>query len=495
MSAQEFGRKLRQYRRSTHDPQRGGPLTQARFVECLANEANAPGFLPKQVSYWENGHQAIRHDQRDILMGIIDVLQRYGALLTLEEANGLLFSGGYRDLDAAEIQRLNPDWAQRAGPARRASFPTALAGVSYLPAPAWLAKRLDDLFEWSEVDDHVRGSWRGLAIHSLDTAAKKLGPVGLVKLLIWLTLWIITSRWVIPLWQWPLDDALAREQAALTYAIASLLVPVAIAALTTADRQTLYQPDTRRRRLTLLGLKLAGAYVGFNTILPLGLAPVMVAYYGAGRALPTWALIGLVGLALLWASVVAGRIPADRYKMYGAELRFHPADRLFLITFLLIGALFAAFVHFFYASFLAFWPTGIVILLILIGFAMWRTRRPPRQDWQLILSLGLLLPILGLNPYLWVIFGSPLTWSREAWAGTFLANAYIVSLSLLLVTLRLRPSRWGLITLPLWPAAMLVSIWQAVQTTTWLWNGLGFVAVASGLIIWAYRLGAPDEEV
>lgn len=492
MSAQEFGRKLRQYRRSTHDPQRGGPLTQARFVECLANEAGAPIFPPKQVSYWENGHQAIRHDQRDVLVGIIYILHRYGALLTLEEANSLLFSGGYRNLDAAEIQRINPAWTQRAGPPRPAGYiPPTLAGVSYLPTLTWLAQQLDDLFDWSDADEHVRGSWRGRAIHLLNTVRQKLGPLGFVKFILWLALWVIASCWVIPLWQWPLGETAARRGAALTYGLASLLIPLAVAGLTTADGQARFQLDTPGQRRTLWGLKLAGAYVGFNGGLPLALAPVMLSYYLTGRALPLWVLAVLVGLALLWASVAAGRIPADRFKMYQPLLRFHPADRLFLTTFALVGLVVAAFVYFYYESFLALWPTGITILLILIGFAIWHSREDQAwHDWQLILILGLVLPCLGLIPYIWVLFGSPIDWPADAWAGTLLATAYITGLSLLLVTLRLRPSRWGYVALLSLLAAVAVSYGLAAHQTTWLVNGLAFVSLAALLNIAAYRAGA-----
>lgn len=105
-----FGYLLWQYRRNCTDPERGGGLTQARLAELLEVIAGVPGYSDVRVSNWERGSETIRHDRRDVLVGLIQVLVKCGGISTLLEANRLLATGGYRRLNEDEMGQIREAW-------------------------------------------------------------------------------------------------------------------------------------------------------------------------------------------------------------------------------------------------------------------------------------------------------------------------------------------------------------------------------------------------
>jgi hypothetical protein len=88
-------------------------LTQERLAELLEEEAGVSGYSGIRVSNWERAQEIIRQDNRDLLIGLLYVLHRHGGLSTLDEANSFLFAGGYRNLDKAEIHKVNPSWLEQ----------------------------------------------------------------------------------------------------------------------------------------------------------------------------------------------------------------------------------------------------------------------------------------------------------------------------------------------------------------------------------------------
>lgn len=105
-----FGALLSKYRRNAVDPRRGGMLTQERLAELLEQEANVKGYTAIRVSNWERGEEVIRHDNRQLLVGLVQVLSVCGGVTTLDEADTLLHAGDYRQLNEAEMQQINPAW-------------------------------------------------------------------------------------------------------------------------------------------------------------------------------------------------------------------------------------------------------------------------------------------------------------------------------------------------------------------------------------------------
>lgn len=108
-----FGDLLRKYRKQSDDPVMGGQLTQARLAELLEFMADLPGYTGVRVSNWERGGdkgETIRHDHRELLVGLIKVLHQCNGIISLQEANNWLAVGDYRDLNKAEIQVIDAAW-------------------------------------------------------------------------------------------------------------------------------------------------------------------------------------------------------------------------------------------------------------------------------------------------------------------------------------------------------------------------------------------------
>ena len=228
-------------------------------------------------------------------------------------------------------------------------------------------------FYWPEAPDHMRSSWAGRAIWTLSALTGRMTPQGWFAASLSLALWIVTAWAVAPFYRWPLADERARLLACVQFAAAAILAPLAIAAVTRPDYDTLIIRETWRPRLTLLLLKSAGALVGFGAFAGVLLLVAMAVYYVTLGSLPVAVWWLLAAVPLLWSHIAARRIPADRYKMYGHKPQMHAADKWFLVAFLLIGPLLATFVFLWY-SFLSQRWMGVVLLLV-IAFIAWRERR------------------------------------------------------------------------------------------------------------------------
>lgn len=251
---------------------------------------------------------------------------------------------------------------------------TGSGDINFSPI-SWTAviNRLDQIFRWSDAPAHSRSSWAGMALWSLSTVVERLSPKGWLVLSSGAALWIATAWLVAPMLQWPLPTPQNRLTASLKYALAGMLIPLLIAALSGADEKDSFALDSGKKRLTLWFLKSTGALVGFGAfaaglfLLSLGV------YYLTAATLPAWLWWGLILIPLLFSHVAARRIPADRLQMFG-QLRAHDADKWFFVVFLLIGPLLAGFVYFFYET-LAQRFIGFALLIALAGVALWEQRK------------------------------------------------------------------------------------------------------------------------
>ena len=104
-----FGQLLRQYRRQSSDPMRGGMLTQARLGELLGDELGHTGYSGAAVSDWERDKSKIHADDRHLLVALVSILHRCGGITTISAANAFLASGNYRSFDDAELAQFSPD--------------------------------------------------------------------------------------------------------------------------------------------------------------------------------------------------------------------------------------------------------------------------------------------------------------------------------------------------------------------------------------------------
>ena len=100
--AESFGSLLRGYRDRTKDPRSGGkPLTQDRLLQLLKRQSGLD-LSARSVGRWERGEVQFPASQRGLLVSLISILQVYGGIKTIDEANLLLESCGYAVLDDPE---------------------------------------------------------------------------------------------------------------------------------------------------------------------------------------------------------------------------------------------------------------------------------------------------------------------------------------------------------------------------------------------------------
>src|SRR5690242_10267000 len=95
----EFGKQLRKFRHRCNDPSSPhGSLTQEKFGELLGEKLGI-GYTGSAISDWERGKTKIHAEDRLVLIAIVQVLHEQGGIKGIEEANQLLASGNFRDLD------------------------------------------------------------------------------------------------------------------------------------------------------------------------------------------------------------------------------------------------------------------------------------------------------------------------------------------------------------------------------------------------------------
>ena len=110
----EFGELLRRYRDQSRDLNTGKPLTQSLVADLLQYRTGLT-YANTTISTWERGENHIDKDNRLLLVGLIQILHECGGLQSLAEANRLLATGNYRELDVAEITMVNAHWLALGG--------------------------------------------------------------------------------------------------------------------------------------------------------------------------------------------------------------------------------------------------------------------------------------------------------------------------------------------------------------------------------------------
>lgn len=133
-----FDELLRKYRRNATDPDFGGKLTQKRVAELLEFRANLPFYTNVRVGNWERGVEKINHENRELLVALIELLHFCSGISALAEANELLQAGGYRNLDDAEMATVNVAWLAEALEEKRPFIEAVPQPTANRPATASL---------------------------------------------------------------------------------------------------------------------------------------------------------------------------------------------------------------------------------------------------------------------------------------------------------------------------------------------------------------------
>jgi hypothetical protein len=359
-----------------------------------------------------------------------------------------------------------------------------IARLLFNGAKTWFS----DFFRLHEADEGAKANWASMTLYLLRAVMKRVSGEGLLSFLLTaftaaFAIWSIT-----PLLAWPQTDEQERLYAALRFGVAALFLPVLIALLIKPDGEEKFPLHETRTQWRLLVLKLAGAWTGFGALAGTALIAVILWYHLFGGSMPVMGQWLLALLPPFFAYVSARRIPSDRYKMFGGELRLHAADRLFFAVFALFGPGLAAVVYWGH-WFLINQGVMLSVLLGSIGLIVWEIHRHDKRrfpDLLVIVILGLLLPLGFLLLFFFDMYPlAPAPTLGTGEAGIFAAlAAYVLSTTLLLATVAVRQQT--ILTIPgmLGLSALLVFILMLLRVNLWFGGAIGI-----GLLLLWYLWG------
>jgi transcriptional regulator with XRE-family HTH domain len=374
--------------------------------------------------------------------------------------------------------------------------PPATGGTEEEPAPerprlpgglAYVVETLrlwwESVSAWAEAPSHARTSWAGMVLYVLGVWTDRLAPQAILRVLVAITLLILTAELLAPIFAWPLEPAGVRVVAFLKFSVGALVIPLVVAAVTKADREDEFDLTSQQARLSLWFLKFTGAVVGFLTFSLIVLLVPMVWYYFDQPPLSLRVRVVLVAIPLFFSYVVSRRIPTDRFKMYENELKLHDADWWFGACFVGLGL-----------SGVWWWPLLYPVLAdqvlgpaVLLGISIFMALAAQREEHsegraeqRFIVTMGVVIPL--------VLFGLMLSvagaWllPTDQWVYVVMLVLYLVSETLLgavlwvrrpaILTLRGVMGLAGVVLL-LNPLAML-NRWAALAAVVGI--GIGWVA-------------------
>jgi len=133
-----FGEALRQLRKTTPDPQKGGVLTQARLAELISRylALNSSWPHPQTISDWERGRDQLdAWRDRNVLLVIAKIFAEFDALNDAAAVDTFFAAGGYAPLSPPEQADI---FGHAATPFPPKSSATAGASLRHrLPPPTY----------------------------------------------------------------------------------------------------------------------------------------------------------------------------------------------------------------------------------------------------------------------------------------------------------------------------------------------------------------------
>jgi len=328
-----FGKTLRSFRQASNDPDRlNKRLTQERLGELIGHEMEDLGFTGAAISDWERGESKINAQDRNVLVALVQVLQRCEGLQTLEEANQLLEAGNYRALDPNEIQNI---FGERL-PDSKTENAISKSSIRFLA---------EDFFAVSEEElqaiimDAREGpppSWPRILAAFMRRVIDRFSIS--ISTIIWGWIWVITILLIGPSLRWPFasqDSALLGIE---KYVCGTLIIPLFIGSLTNTNNNEYWKQQSVSPFLLRLYTH-QGAGIGFNLgyffVLPFNLA----CYYLHLES-TLWLEITAATLGLILGNISARVVPHNLWRAYG-RLTFKDGWIFFVVA--LIGPLWGVF--------------------------------------------------------------------------------------------------------------------------------------------------------
>jgi hypothetical protein len=337
MTPTSFGNLLRKYRLNTRDPETGRYLTQERLGSLIGEITGTP-YTAQAVSDWERQRSQIHKDHRMVLIALVQVLQAYGGLETLEQANRWLRSGNYRALNNAEaLQAFD-------------ALPSSNSGGAH-PWTETLLTRMGAWFEMITPRRFFIAAFGGL---------------------------LVLSAWlgIAPILSWPVMSQPHAVRAAIQYVLTSLLVPALIALLAAWNQS---DRPAQERPLDWFLLRLIGSAIGFHLGFLTLLALSIFSYHLGLYPWPRLLLLTASAWSPILAFACACQAPRNQHKAYG---KLHIKEYGPMLLSLLLPILLGGYYSLSYSWFLSR-VTGPLFLLggtAALGFLLFFWRRGTDQN-------------------------------------------------------------------------------------------------------------------
>lgn len=364
-----FGKQLRVFRLQTTNPQTQKPLSQQKLGEYLGSELGDYGFSGAAVSDWELNKSKLDADSRLVLLSLIKVLNQYGGIRSISDANLLLESGNYRALNPQEMTSLFPN-----EPAETEDPSPSYSNLQFL------LERLNFISP-TEYRQMALEAEKGpppyqprLIVSLLNKATRQITPQQVFRTILWAWIWLLTYFFVAP----SLNLESANTENLLyslgLYTIGTLIIPPLIGGMTNTDAASFWKEQGVSNRLTLRLYVHQGAYVGFHV----GYFFVFLfSFFQDVFDFHTTSLIMAINTIIPITVAYAGAqlVPYNLWRAYG---RLHIRDGGIFFFFALLGPLWAWFFLEFY-KILTSRYLGAVVLLLAMTLVVWIQTKSDRN--------------------------------------------------------------------------------------------------------------------
>lgn len=415
---------------SLDEARRRSGLTQQMFADRITDALENGSVSQQAVAGWCYGHSL--PGSRDKYLALCQVLFHNRGLQSMEEMNKLLGFAGEGALHGFEIRQWLPELTpatEKRGAEDKPNDVFSYLIILNIFIIQSVAKAMNETFNWNEIPEYAQQSWAGKFVFAFSSVMKRITVEKLFAFMLSL-LFFFAATWLItPMLQWPIPASGDRIRAAIMWAAASLIVPAAIALITTPDGLDRFQVNDRQKRRDLFLLKLIGAYNGFQVIALTAFLITLAIYYIKLGPLPDLLAAFFVLTTLVFTYVAARTTPDMRYRMFKGELKKHDFDPVFLLVFAGIGPSLALAFYFGYSTLIQ--PVmGLLVLITLAALILWEYRKKYSStisDLAMVLLYGLAIPLVLL---LIAFLDNPAALENAGFT-EFIALAVLISLVLI----------------------------------------------------------------
>ncbi|MBV6394525.1 MAG: hypothetical protein HFACDABA_00090 [Anaerolineales bacterium] len=372
----EFGALLRNHRIKCNDPKTGRVLSQQRFGELL-REKFGVGFSGAAISDWERGKSKIHADDRPLLTCLIQILYECGGIQSPAQANELLETGNYRNLNLLEIQQIfkedpislqNPD-------------PQLEIGAKRPESRLWEIIFFEFNDGWGNLIAGAREGppplWTRVVVALMRSFTARFSASAFLQTLFFIWIWIAAYFLIAPSFDWSFMNPQYWRRSVILYVAGTLVLPPLIGLLANTKNNKFWKANWLSNSPSLRLYTHQGAFVGFHIGYFAILFAELIRY---SLHLPSSSLLVWAGTL---AMLVVGYIGATviPYNIWRAYSRLNLRDGVIFFAFILMGPFWGLYLLQYFPMLTS--PAGlfsvIAIVTLLSGWIAWQTnRRSPR---------------------------------------------------------------------------------------------------------------------